>query len=124
MNGRYSRRVAVADLSDLAEGDLVDVSTSSDACWDAVRTVGTCADDQDEDSDTDCDGCEAVIFFADSRLAPWHVGFIDTVYARFIAAADQAVIEAENTHHAEAAAARYQAAVAANARDNDLSDQL
>jgi hypothetical protein len=111
MSDRYSRRVAVADLSDLAEGDLVDVSTSSNPCWEAVRTVGTCNEDQEEDSDTECDGCEAVIFFTGAEVRTWHVGFTETVYARFTATADQTVIEAENTHHAEAAAARYQAAV-------------
>lgn len=110
----YSRRTWVSNPSDLAAGDLLDLSSVAQPYWATVTRVGECADDPDRE-DRDCEGdCVAVIFFADDSDAPWHVTEEDDqLYARLLADADDDQVAAENAAHAAAAAARYAARLAA-----------
>lgn len=103
MTTTYSRRV-FTDPSQLRPGDLVDVSSTRDPSWAAVALVGICADDLGDD--VECDGdCLDVIYFDDSDMPAWHVTEADEIYARLLADATQADVDADNVAH-EAAALR------------------
>jgi hypothetical protein len=100
----YSRRTYVSHPTELEPGDLVDISVTGLPYWSVVDYVGVCTDDEYADCEGDCLG---VIFHVDEgETTAYHVEADDHLFARFLAEADQDVIDAQNEAHAAASAAR------------------
>lgn len=111
----YSRPLTI-NASNLAAGDLVDLSVNGDTSYWAEITgvdVIACQDDENEDDrDEPCEGsCHRVLSLKaeeDGDLTTWHVQPYEAtgVRARLLADATDADVEAENEAHVAAAIAR------------------